>query len=329
MQRIYLSAFCLLISIFKTYSQDTFSIVAVDSVTGEVGSAGASCIGAPLIPQGCSIISDVHPGVGAIHTQAYYISPNQVYARGLMDQGLPPQQIIDSLVANDAGNNPSIRQYGVVDFTGAAAYTGSNCDDYKGHIVGTFYAIQGNILLGPEILDSIESRFLNTPGELACKLMAALQGANVAGADVRCFDQGISSLSSFLRVAKPADTTGTFYLDLNVKSVPSSYTIDPIDSLQTLFNALGGCPNVGVEEIADDHILQITPDPASGFMILSSKNNMARVEFYTMTGIKIKDEKLNKEKKTQMNLSRLPAGIALVQVTFSNGMKAKKLMVIQ
>ena len=47
------------------FSDDTFSIVAVDTITGQVGSAGASCI------QGAIIISDVHPSLGAIHTQSY------------------------------------------------------------------------------------------------------------------------------------------------------------------------------------------------------------------------------------------------------------------
>ena len=47
-------------------SDDTFSIVAVDTMTGQVGSAGASCI------QGSIIISDIHPGLGAIHTQSYW-----------------------------------------------------------------------------------------------------------------------------------------------------------------------------------------------------------------------------------------------------------------
>ena len=59
----------------------TFSIVAVDTTTGEVGSAGGSCIA------GSIIISDIHPGIGAIHTQSYYLSANQNYASMLMDQG--------------------------------------------------------------------------------------------------------------------------------------------------------------------------------------------------------------------------------------------------
>ena len=57
------------------YAQDTFSIVAIDTITGEVGSAGASCV--YIAGQGVRILSDVHPGLGAIHTQAYYLSANQ------------------------------------------------------------------------------------------------------------------------------------------------------------------------------------------------------------------------------------------------------------
>ncbi|SVC36246.1 uncharacterized protein METZ01_LOCUS289100, partial [marine metagenome] len=58
--------FLLILFISESYSQDTFSIVAVDPVTQEVGSAGASCI------NGSIIISDVHPGIGAVHTQSYW-----------------------------------------------------------------------------------------------------------------------------------------------------------------------------------------------------------------------------------------------------------------
>ena len=111
----------------------TFSIVAVDLSNGQVGSAGASCIG------GSIIISDVHPGVGVIHTQSYWHGYNQLMASDLMDDGLSPDEIIDYIVENDVSNNPLIRQYGVVDlYEGgrSAAYTGENCMDYKGHILG-------------------------------------------------------------------------------------------------------------------------------------------------------------------------------------------------
>ena len=120
-----------ILSIFLSISFSTFSIVAVDLENGLVGSAGASCIA------GSIIISDIHPGVGAIHTQSYWSGYNQIMASDMMDLGLSPEQIIDYIVENDVSNNPTIRQYGIVDlYDGgrSAAFTGSNCMDYKGHI---------------------------------------------------------------------------------------------------------------------------------------------------------------------------------------------------
>ncbi|MEZ5148578.1 MAG: DUF1028 domain-containing protein [Bacteroidales bacterium] len=172
----------------------------------------------------------------AIHTQLTTQAEIKINAP-LFDGGrCATEDMIDSLVANDVGNNPSIRQYGIVDFyTGSprtAAYTGANCDDYKNHIVGPNCSIQGNILRW-QILDSMEARFPDPKrGELTCKLMAALQGAKVIGADTRCLDDGVSSLSSFLRVAQADDPANDLYLDLNVPSTPDG--IDPIDSLQSL-----------------------------------------------------------------------------------------------
>ncbi len=152
--------------------------------------------------------------------------------------GLITQQIIDSLVAHDEQNNPSIRQYGIVDNVSGgryASYTGVNCTNWKGHNNGLVFSIQGNILLGQQIIDSMRSRFLNTPGTLATRLMAALQGAKVPGADTRCISRGTSSISAFLRVARTTDPpSGPYYLDLNVNNTPP--TRDPIDSLQVLYN---------------------------------------------------------------------------------------------
>tara|TARA_Y100001970_G_C14208283_1_gene845374 strand:- start:392 stop:1282 length:891 start_codon:yes stop_codon:yes gene_type:complete len=223
--------FFLFISIL--FSEDTFSIVAVDPETNQVGSAGASCIG------GSIIISDIHPGVGVIHTQSYWSASNQNYASSLMNLNYSPNDIIEELINNDVSNNPSIRQYGIIDLVDggrSAAYTGDNCSDYKGHILGDTYAIQGNILLGSEILENMEYQFINTEGTLAEKLMASLQGANIPGADARCLDDNLSSLSAFIRLAEPDDNS-IYHLDLNVNNVNLvSYHIDPIDSLQILFD---------------------------------------------------------------------------------------------
>ena len=263
----------LTIIFMSSYLMATFSIVAVDTTTGEVGSAGGSCIA------GSIIISDIHPGVGAIHTQAYYLPSNQNYASSLMDEGYSPSEIMELLEENDVQNNPSIRQYGAVDlFSGnnygliyeyecdeiegaiwhgtsgsdqlaecsdptiarSASFTGSNCSNWKGHINGINYAIQGNILLSENILLGIERGFNLTNGSLDQKLMAALQEAKFPGADTRCLDEGISTLSAFIRVAKPSDEN-EYYMDLNINSVIPYYTdngiwIDPIDTLQTVYD---------------------------------------------------------------------------------------------
>jgi uncharacterized Ntn-hydrolase superfamily protein len=224
--------------------QDTFSIVAVDSLTGEIGSAGASCVGySTSYPHGAAILSDVIPGIGVIHTQAAYLSGNQDYAHDLMMMGLAPQQIIDSLVANDAGNNSKTRQYGIVDYNighpRAAGFTGINCQNYKNDTNNIYYSIQGNILLGQLVIDSMQTRFLSTTGTLADRLMAALQGAKMIGADTRCAVHNSSSLSSFLRVALPADPYDSLYCDLWMaynQNFTGYVPADPIDSLQTLYN---------------------------------------------------------------------------------------------
>lgn len=247
------------------HGQDTFSIVAVDTVTGEVGSAGASCVDLFNFPGYTThFLGDLLPGVGAINTQAYYLGGNQTNARTRMQAGDSPQQVVDWLVANDVQGNPNIRQYGVValGFPGAhaAAHTGMNTDDHKGHRVGPTYSIQGNILLGPEVLDSMEARFNAEQGDLACKLMAALQGANMVGADTRCASNGTSSLFAFVKVAQPGDPDGSpsFLIGLKTRNGDG---IEPIDSLQVLFDAAHSCNAVAVAPTQPEVALMLAPNP--------------------------------------------------------------------
>jgi len=173
-----------------------------------------------------------------------------------------PTMIRDSVVLQDG--NPTVRQYGIVDLVGGgrvAAYTGVNCTNYKGHKMGPTYSIQGNILLGSQILDSMEARFNRQTGTLADKLMAALQGAKVIGADTRCAGSGRSAISSFIRVRKPADTLGTQYLELIVPSTQANH--DPIDSLQVLYNQwlLTNVNTVGEEIPVSPELFQNFPNP--------------------------------------------------------------------
>lgn len=228
--------------------QDTFSIVAVDPATGEVGSAGASCISKTNLKNffpniDPDFLGDLLPGLGAINTQSFYLAQNQVNARNRMLAGDTPQQLMDWLAANDVQGNSTQRQYGAAALINgqaqAAAFTGVNCLDYKGQRTGANYAIQGNILLGAAILDSMEARFLRANGCLSNRLMQAMQGAKVPGADSRCLSNGTSSMFAFIKVAKPNDPVANPSLRLFVSYDPLG--IEPIDSLQALYDKQAPC----------------------------------------------------------------------------------------
>lgn len=245
MKRFY-STLLLTVAFSLAMAQDTFSIVALDPATGEIGSAGASCV--PGIGEfgGVILLSGILPGRGGLNAQAYIcIDPHINLDNGMarLQEGLSPQEVLDWLADNDAcaaqDYDPAYRQYGAVAIgeggtPSAAAFTGQSADDWKGHRTGATYAIQGNILKGPEVLDGMEQAFTNTEGSLAERLMAAMQGANVVGADARCTEAGTSSTSAFLRVFRPGDAPDDPYLELNVAEAPSG--IEPIDSLQALFD---------------------------------------------------------------------------------------------
>lgn len=257
---------------FWPRAQDTFSIVAVDPETGEVGSAGASCVQGAGTIGGVILLSGILPGRGGVNAQAWIcINPhvNLDNAMIQMEAGSSPQEVIGWLLDNDdcfsQNFNPAYRQYGIADFgpdgqPRTAAFTGSSADDWKGHITGPNYSIQGNILRGPEVLDSMEARFLAAEGPLAHKLMAAMQGANMVGADARCTAAGTSSTSAFLRVFRPDDEPDAPYLELNVAETPTG--VEPIDSLQALFDAwlLTGTG----EQAVDAPRFHLFPNPANG-----------------------------------------------------------------
>ncbi len=275
-------------------AQDTFSIVAVDSATGEVGSAGATCLDTQQEGLAAIIISDVLPGRGAIHTQSYWNAANQTNARQKMEEGLSPQALMAYLQANDVQFNATVRQYGAVDFDEngqprAAAFTGSNCLDEKGHRVGDHYAIQGNILLDEWILDSMQAAFLEAEGSLAERLMAAMQGANVAGADSRCLNEGVSSRSAFLRIARPDDAEDDLFLDLNIPFTP--FGEEPIDALQAQFDAWQSTNQTELDRLQTR--IQVFPNPSDADVQLYIESALKlELSIYTTNGQKIHQQLL-------------------------------------
>lgn len=301
------------LSVLTAYAQHTFSIVAVDTVTGEVGGAGATCY--PVVND----IADVHPGVGFIHTQSYVDYTNQAYARSLMNRGLLPEEIMDSLQAYDVSGQPQLRQYAAVMLSNgphSAAFTGTNCYTYYGQRVGRNYAIAGNILKGAMVLDSMESRFLNTPGTLADKLMAALEGAKIVGADKRCINKGVSSLSAYIIVAKPTDIAPNYYLSLNVENVLPK---DPIDTLQSLYSNWQLTTALKNSHNNSETTITLFPNPLQeGLLQVKSNAVISEIEIYNSSGTLIM-HKQPKQHESKLAVNELHSGIYFIHIKGTNG----------
>jgi uncharacterized Ntn-hydrolase superfamily protein len=310
-------------------AQDTFSIVAMDSETGAVGSAGASCVDLFNFP-GLSdhFLGQLIPGLGAINSQAYYIQANQTNALNQLVGGSTPQETLDWLLFNDVNLSPQFRQYGIVAAVGdsiqAAAFTGSSTDDYKGHIVGPNYAIQGNILLGPAVLENMEAAFLAEEGDLACKLMAAMQGANIPGADGRCLQNGTSSLFAFLKVSQEDDDFGEPGFLVSVRT-PNGAGIEPIDSLQILFDLEKDCTPNAVEE-KEDHIIELFPNPFNQYLELNEINGLLpkQIEFWNLSSGSLQFSANVQE--SIVNTRSLKSGVYLVKLKYRDGMVYKKMI---
>jgi uncharacterized Ntn-hydrolase superfamily protein len=157
----------------------TYSIVAIDTATGEVGVGVQSkyfCVG--------SVVPWARAGVGAVATQAAGRAEYGPRILDLLAKGLDPQAAIERALADDAGRET--RQLGVVDAQGrAASWTGSECNDWAGHVEGDGFAAQGNILAGQAVVDGMARAYRETEGALAERLMAALEAAEAAGGDRR------------------------------------------------------------------------------------------------------------------------------------------------
>jgi uncharacterized Ntn-hydrolase superfamily protein len=191
----------------------TFSIVAYDPGREEWGVAVQSkflAVGA--------VVPFAKAGVGAVATQSY---ANYMYGPDGLDQmaqGMPADKVIEALTAKD--EERAMRQVGMVDNSGrAASFTGDECHDWAGHIVGEGYACQGNILV-PGTVEAMAARFEEArkgSGELADWLVETLAAGQEAGGDSR----GRQS-ASVLVVREDGGYGGNNdrYLDLRVDDDP-------------------------------------------------------------------------------------------------------------
>ena len=158
----------------------TFSIVARDSVTGELGVAVEShwfSVG--------TTVSWAEAGVGAIATQSFVNKSFGIRGLELLKTGLTAQQVLDKLLSEDVSRD--VRQVAIVDTKGnVATHTGKNCIPYANHIQGSNYSVQSNMILTPNVSKAMSAAFESSQGKaLSERLLLALEAAQKAGGDIR------------------------------------------------------------------------------------------------------------------------------------------------
>ncbi len=205
---------------YSTPFAHTYSIVARDTVTGEMGVAVQShwfSVG--------SIVTWGEAGVGVVATQSF-VNPS-FGPRGLemLKNGMTAQEVVDSLIASDEGRD--VRQLAILDVNGnVSAYTGKNNIPDAGHIVGDNYSVQANLMLNDKVWSAMAEAFENTEGPLAERMIAALEAAQSVGGDIR------GKQSSAILIVK-GKSTGKIWedrlIDLRVEDSP-----EPVKELKRL-----------------------------------------------------------------------------------------------
>ena len=157
----------------------TYSIVALDETTGELGVAVQShwfSVGF-LVPW-------AKAGVGAVATQSFVKVDYRPDGLQLMESGITAGDALKTLTSKDDGE--AVRQVGMIDIKGnVAAHTGSRCIKYAGHIVGKNYSVQANMMANGTVPKAMAVAFEKTKGDLADRMMAALEAAEAEGGDIR------------------------------------------------------------------------------------------------------------------------------------------------
>jgi uncharacterized Ntn-hydrolase superfamily protein len=222
----------------------TFSIVARSADGESWGVAVAS----KFLAVG-SAVPAAAAGVGAIATQSFANTAYKPQALAAMTAGLTATETLASLLADDPDREQ--RQVGLVDATGGSAtFTGSGCYGWAGGVAGEGYAIQGNILTGPEVVAAMEQAWSSSdPGApLEVRLLAALGAGDAAGGDSR------GRQSAAVLVMRRGAGYGGFddvAVDLRVDDHPR-----PVDELLRLRDL----HELYLTASADDERLPITPE---------------------------------------------------------------------
>ena len=197
----------------------TYSIVAVDSATGEIGVAVQShwfSVG--------SVVTWAEPGVGAVATQSFVqpsYGPQGLY---LMKTGTPAPEALAALLRADPDSQ--VRQVAMIDAQGrVAAHTGSRDIPAAGHIVGNRFSVQANLMRNDAVWPAMARAFESSTGDLAERMINALDAAEAAGGDIR----GKQSAALVVVSGDPNEPSWNRVFDLRVEDHPN-----PLDELRRL-----------------------------------------------------------------------------------------------
>jgi uncharacterized Ntn-hydrolase superfamily protein len=157
----------------------TYSIAARDPETGQLGVAVQThqmCVG--------WIVPWLLPGIGAVATQAHVNISFGPVALAMLREGVAAPKIVDALVASDPDAHR--RQVAVVDARGqVGAWTGKGCIPEADHHIGEGYSVQANMMTNPTVVAAMTAAFESATGDLAQRMLAALQAAQAEGGDIR------------------------------------------------------------------------------------------------------------------------------------------------
>jgi hypothetical protein len=236
-----------LIPLAPATARGTYSVVATDSMTGQVGGAVTSCVGS----QGVGVVYRPSVGHGGVNAQAAANATGRDRAVVLMGMDVAPADIIQMITTSAFDAQFATRQYGIVDLQGrAAGFTGSGAQDYKEDRQNTWgrytYSIQGNILTGKAVIDQAEMGFQNGGCDLADKLMLTLEaGALNSQGDSRCTTtKRIPSDAGSIEVDLPGETAGSF-LKLDVAGTGNMSAVEALRAMFTTWRASHPCGSSG------------------------------------------------------------------------------------
>jgi len=157
----------------------TYSIVAIDKESGEIGAAVQS----HWFSVGSSVIW-AEAGVGAVCTQSFIEPSYGPLGLELMRAGKASEEALAGLLRAD--RSEAVRQVAMIDSQGrVAAHTGKTCIPEAGHFIGNGFSCQANLMLKNTVWNAMAKAFQSTPGELVDRLMAALEAAEREGGDIR------------------------------------------------------------------------------------------------------------------------------------------------